>query len=361
MRTGIIGGSFDPVHNQHLRIAMAAFIECQLDEVWFVPVFQAVHKHHHSLLDYHHRREMLHASLKGYPHFHLSDIEQELAGPSYTFRTVAALKERYPEREFFLIIGGDSLAELGTWREIERLVKQTEFIVAERPGSDRQSPLDDAVIHWVDCSLSEVSSTSIRDQLSRHDFASLDLDFEVLLLILQHDHFGCLGDNYHGWLKLARKKQADVSEGLQKHMRGVARLAVHYALEQGYDPRPALVAGMAHDLFRDAPDAEIISLSSSVGLALRDLELQTPMLAHGAAAAAWLLNSAPTIDPALVAAVRDHTFPDVDSPSLTRILATADTLEPSRGIPERDHLRQASISFAERYAKLLEIKKKSHL
>lgn len=360
MRTGIVGGSFDPVHQQHLRIAMAAFIECQLDEVWFVPVFQAVHKTHHCLLDYQHRRNLLSLALGDFPQFRISDIEMELGGPSYTVRTVSFLKERYPERQFYLIIGGDSLAELSTWREAERLATMTEFIVAERPGFERISPLPDAVIHWVNCNLSEVSSSSIRQRLARHEFAGIEIDLPELHAILQHNHYGCLGDDYHRWLKLVTRKQMEAPVGLQNHMQGVARLAVKYALEADCDPRAALIAGMAHDLFRDATDAEIIGLVSAAGFSLRELEQQTPMLAHGPAAAAWLLSNAPDIDPAIVAAVRDHTFPDADSPVLTRVMATADTLESSRGIAERDQLREADLSFADRYLQLLKIKKTSH-
>lgn len=361
MRTGILGGSFDPVHQQHLQLALAALIECCLDEVWFVPVFQAVHKQRVGMLDYHHRRHLLQTALKDSSHMHVCDVEMELGGPSYTFRTLEVLQERHPERQFFLIIGGDSLAELPTWKNVEQLVKMTEFIVVERPGCERRSPVPDAVIHWAPCQLSKISSTQIRNRLINHDFNLPELDMRVLLEIMLSNHYDCLGPDYHRWLKLVEKQQKRSPEGLQEHMKSVTCLAIRYAIELGVDPRPVLIAGLAHDLFRDAPDAEIISLVGSTDFLLTDLEKEMPMLAHGPAAAAWLRQVAPEIDSAIISAVKNHTFPVADSPLLTRILAVADTLDPVRQVAERDALREADLSFAERYQGVLEIKKKSHM
>lgn len=361
MRTGILGGSFDPVHQQHLQLALSALIECCLDEVWFVPVFQPVHKQRVGMLDYHHRRHLLQTALNGSANMHVCDIEMELGGPSYTFRTLEVLKERHPERQFFLIIGGDSLSELPTWKNIEQLVEMTEFIVVERPGCERRSPVPDAVVHWAPCQLSKISSTQIRDRLAGHDFNLPGLDMQVLFEIMLNNHYGCLGPDYHRWLKLVEKQQKHSPVGLQEHMRSVTFLAVKYALELGVDPRPALVAGMAHDLFRDAPDAEIVGLVGCTDFLLNDLEKETPMLAHGPAAAAWLRNVAPGIDPVVISAVKNHTFPVVDSPLMTKILAMADTLDPVRRVAERDALREADLSFAERYQGVLEIKKTSHM
>ncbi|MDD3146954.1 MAG: nicotinate (nicotinamide) nucleotide adenylyltransferase [Candidatus Riflebacteria bacterium] len=360
MRIGILGGSFDPAHNQHVQLGLAALLEGHLDEVWYVPVFQAVHKHGHALLDYRHRRALLHKALREFPQSRICDIEMELGGPSYTFRTLEFLRERYPEHEFYLIIGGDSLSELPTWMKIEQIVAQTEFIVVERPGVERVSPLDDAIVHWAPCLYSAVSSTAIRAAVQQHDFSFAGLDSEVLFEILQHDYYGSLGDNFRHWLKVIMHKQEGVAAGLREHMHSATRLAVKYALEVGCDPRLALVAGMAHDLFRDADDAEIINLVSSTHFLLSDLEKQTPMLAHGPAAAAWLLQVCPDIDSTIISAVKNHTFPQPDSPLLTRILSTADTLDPIRQIDSRDQIRESGISFEERFQKVLQIKKTSH-
>ena len=139
-------------------------------------------------------------------------------------------------------------------------------------------------------------------------------------------------------------------------MRSVTRLAVQYSLELGCDPRPALIAGMAHDIFRDAPDAEIIGLVGGTNFIIDERQREVPMLAHGPAAAAWLLKIAPDIDSTIVSAVKNHTFPMADSPLLTRILAVADTLDPVRKIPERDMLRQSDMTFSERYQKVLDLK-----
>jgi nicotinate-nucleotide adenylyltransferase len=350
-----LGGSFDPVHQQHLQVALAALLECHLDEIWFVPVFQPVHKGH-VLLDYQHRRHLLQAALRDCPHSKICDVEMELGGPSYTFRTLEVLKERHSEHQFFLIIGGDSLAELPSWRNIEALVRQTEFIVVERPGFERQSPVADAIIHWAPCVPSSIASVDIRARLAQHDFAGIGLPFEVMFHILLHNYYGSLGETYRQWLKLVTEKQAKAPEGLREHMCSVARMAVRYSLELDCDPRPALIAGMVHDVFRDAPDAEIVALVGNTNFILNDLQREIPMLAHGPAAAAWLLKVAPEIDSTIISAVKNHTFPVADSPLLTRIMAVADTLDPVRKMPERDAVREAEMTFSERYQKVLELK-----
>ncbi len=360
MRIGIFGGSFDPVHQQHLQIALAALIECSLDEIWFVPVFHAVHKPGQRMLDYHHRRQLLQTAIRDLPGGRICDIEQELGGPSYTCRTLEMLYERFPDYRFLLIIGGDSLKELPGWKNPEKLVQMTEFIVVDRPGFETDSPLPDAIVHRVPCRTSPVSSTGIRAALQHRQFNLAELDFEVFFQIMLHDYYGCLGDDYHHWLKLVSDRQKLSPEGLQEHMRSATKLAVRYALDLGVDPRPALIAGMAHDLFRSAPDAEIIGLVGNTSFILTDLEKETPMLAHGAAAAAWLLRVTPDIDAAIISAVKNHTFPPSDSPVLTRILAVADTLDPVRQVRERDQIREAEIPFEERYHQVLELKKKSH-
>jgi len=358
LRIGILGGSFNPVHQQHIQIAMAAQQQFSLSEIWFVPVFQPVHKPGETLLDYQARRELLQAAIAGQQDMQICDIEQELGGASYTVRTVEELQKRYPDNQFFLLIGGDSLTELHSWREIRRLAGMLEFIVVERPGYERVVPVANVRLHWAECELSPVSASVIRQRIQQHEFADLQLAPRVLFHILLNNHYASLGSPYQGWLETIARQLRRLPDGLIEHIMAVAALAVKYGMEVGLDPRTCMLAGLSHDLFRVADSAEIFRYAEFCRTELSAAERHLPMLAHGAAAAGFLRYRIPEINPDIVNAVRWHTFPADDAPLLTRILVVADTLEPSRAIVERDCLRQTEMPFSERFGKVLEFKRK---
>lgn len=162
---------------------------------------------------------------------------------------------------------------------------------------------------------------------------------------------------YHHFLNIILNKQAESPDGLQKHMQEVARLAVTYAEEVGYDVSAANLAGMSHDLIRLASAEETLFWANSTGFVITDLMKQIPMLAHGPAAAGWLMKNLPSIGVDVILAVRDHTFPSDDAPMLTKILAVADTLEPSRQIPEREEVRLKDMPFEKRFSEVQRLKK----
>jgi nicotinate-nucleotide adenylyltransferase len=340
-------------------MALAAQRQFDLEEVWFVPVFQPVHKPGDTLLEYDSRRELLQAALTGLTGLRVCDIERELGGASYTVRTVSELQQRYRGREFFLVIGGDSLVELHTWREINRLATMVEFIVIERPGCRRVSQVPEAKVYWAECEVSPVSASEIRSKLCRHEFVDLQLSPEVLFKILLGDYYGSLGEPYCNWLEVIAGQLSRLPEGLMTHIMAVAALAVNYGLAAGLDPRTCLLAGLSHDLFRVADSTELYAYAEICGTQLSALERKKPMLAHGAAAAGFLRKHIQAINPDIVNAVRWHTFPADDAPMLTKVLVLADTLEPSRGIAERDTVRQTAMSLEQRYQRVLELKRKS--
>ncbi len=164
-------------------------------------------------------------------------------------------------------------------------------------------------------------------------------------------------EEYKKYLDLILEKQAQLPDGLQKHIQAVAKMAVAYAKEVGYDEEAANLAGMSHDLLRSATAEETLEYAFSTGFVITDLMKHVPMLAHGPAAAGWLMKNIPQIGVDVILAVRDHTFPADNAPMLTKILAVADTLEPSRQIPEREEVRLMDIPFEQRFVEVQRLKK----
>lgn len=155
MRIGIFGGSFDPVHLGHLIIAEQCRERARLDQVWFVPSATAPHKPAGAIASPRQRREMLELAVAGHEAFRVSPLETDRGGTSYTVDTLRAIHERQPSDELFLIIGGDSLAELETWREPAEICRLATPLVYSRPGHDADLGL---LARWCDATRLEAVS-----------------------------------------------------------------------------------------------------------------------------------------------------------------------------------------------------------
>jgi len=140
-KVGLLGGTFDPVHNGHLLAAETARDALGLDEVWFIPTLVPPHKPQPGT-DGARRRDMLEAALANNPAFRVEDIELRKEGTSYTIETVTELRRRYPATQFHWIVGSDMIRDLPNWRRAEELAEAVDFIGLERPDQ----PSDDALL-----------------------------------------------------------------------------------------------------------------------------------------------------------------------------------------------------------------------
>lgn len=131
-RIGIMGGTFDPVHNGHILLGKQAYMEYGLDEIWFMPSHIPPHKKDHHVTDSEDRINMLKLALKDIPYCQVSDFEMKREGNTYTARTLELLRTEYPDDKFYFIIGADSLFQLETWYHPEQVMALTAFLVSER-------------------------------------------------------------------------------------------------------------------------------------------------------------------------------------------------------------------------------------
>jgi nicotinate-nucleotide adenylyltransferase len=136
-KTGVIGGSFDPVHIAHLRVAEEAVEVLGLDTIVFIPAAIPPHKSHKQILAAEHRWEMLRLAVEGNPRFSVSDMEMRLPGKSYTVQTLRKLCEGGPsDRVIFFLVGLDAFLELDTWWHYRELFELAHITVLRRPGYD---------------------------------------------------------------------------------------------------------------------------------------------------------------------------------------------------------------------------------
>jgi nicotinate-nucleotide adenylyltransferase len=170
MRIGVLGGSFDPPHVGHLVVAEEARVQLDLARVVFVPAGLPPHKQDRQLTPAHHRVEMTTRALAANPYFHLSAIDTERSGPSYSVETVRLFRADWGrEAEIFFIVGLDMLADLPNWHRPEELIQLCRLAVADRPGYtvdmlalEVSVPGVAARVDWVSVPLLEISSTDLR-------------------------------------------------------------------------------------------------------------------------------------------------------------------------------------------------------
>jgi len=134
MKIGIMGGTFNPIHNGHLLLAETAKKEGNLDEIWFMPSGLPAHKSNSELISSEHRLAMVQLAVNGIANYFASSYEIDRSGFTYTADTMEGLSNEFPEYEFNFIIGGDSLMKFHHWVKPEVISKHTSLLAAGRNG-----------------------------------------------------------------------------------------------------------------------------------------------------------------------------------------------------------------------------------
>jgi len=134
MRLGLFGGTFDPIHLGHLILAEQCREAVGLDRVWFIVAGEPPHKRGLARTSVAHRLEMARLAVAGHPAFEVSDVEAVRPGPHYSVETLEEVNRLRPEDDLFFLIGADSLVDLPTWREPDRIARLATIVVVNRPG-----------------------------------------------------------------------------------------------------------------------------------------------------------------------------------------------------------------------------------
>ncbi|MCM8569789.1 nicotinate (nicotinamide) nucleotide adenylyltransferase [Gramella jeungdoensis] len=166
-KVGLFFGTFNPIHTGHLIIANHMVEYSDLEEVWLVVTPHNPHKKKNSLLDNHHRLEMVYRACETYEKLKPSNIEFDLPQPNYTINTLVHLQEKYPTNEFSLIMGEDNLKNFHKWKNYEVILENHEIYVYPRIASGEMAPefRDNPKIKKIDAPVIEISATFIRKSI----------------------------------------------------------------------------------------------------------------------------------------------------------------------------------------------------
>lgn len=194
-RIGIMGGTFNPIHNGHLTMAKEAYEQFKLDEVWFMIAKNPPHKDENDIISDEHRISMIKLAIEPFPFFSLSMLEIEREGTTYTIDTLNQLKIEYPENYFYFILGADSLFQIETWKWPDKIMKIAHILSAPRyprtlkEEKERREYLESkyqADIQLISMEPIKISSMEIRERIVLNQSISNYVPIKVEQYIRKH-------------------------------------------------------------------------------------------------------------------------------------------------------------------------------
>lgn len=193
---GIMGGTFDPVHNGHIQVAKCAKEQYHLNEIWFMPSKIPPHKRTQKISSEKDRMQMVCLAIDGIPGFVASDFELHRSEITYTAHTMRLLKEKYPNTAFSFIMGGDSFFQFENWFHPEEIVKYTKILATGRDGVSKEAMLQrkreltkkfHGEFELIDMEDFIVSSSSIREMIKNGEAVDSLLPAKVADYIKLHN------------------------------------------------------------------------------------------------------------------------------------------------------------------------------
>ncbi len=169
MKIGLLGGSFNPVHNGHIELAQTALDSFKLDKILFLPSGNHPLKKYSNIPSIEIRYNLAKKAIASNPNFEVSRLDMKTAKPSYTKLLVMRLNKKFPNDKFYFIAGSDIVSELKKWHDYKWVLDNIEFIIAHRPGIDRFAWNELEYIdklHFMEMEPINISSTVIREMIA---------------------------------------------------------------------------------------------------------------------------------------------------------------------------------------------------
>lgn len=334
-KIGILGGTFNPVHNGHISIAKSAKKEYHLDKVIFLTSGNPPHKRDEKILDAKIRHIMVKRAIDGIDGFEACDWEVKRSEYSYTFNTLMYFKEVYPQDELYFIIGGDSLRQFDTWYKPEEILKLCTVLYYERGNNAGESDF----AHRIHGEIIDLSSTCIREMVSKHEDIENLVPKAVNEFIINNELY-CIPDNFEEKLRTMLKPERF------EHSLGVRDTAYELAKLYGADEEKAAMAGLLHDNAKNMINQyqKCIELEAEID----ETEIENPVLLHAKLGAETAKCIFGITDDEIINAIRWHTVGRENMSLLEKIVFTADLVEPGRTFPDAEYLRRLAYTDIDR-------------
>ena len=343
MRIGIFGGTFNPPHLGHKRLAETMLKTAKLDKIIIMPTYTPPHKKGSDLASEKDRLNMCRLLFKE-SRFQVSDLEITRGGKSYTVDTIRELKKLYPDDELFLIIGSDMLLSFDRWYKFEEILENVTLCVATRENDISAEDLlsyakDKLKLDTEDIIISSVeafvcSSTQVRNLIKEESDTEEILEKSVKGYI---DMRKLYSDEYTSWRKLLKGR---LLPKRYVHSLNVADSARDLAERYGFDTEKAYFAGLVHDIMKNASEEEQLQIMEKGGIILSRAEKNNPKLWHAMAGECYLRTEMGITDKEILSAVRYHTTGKAGMTLLDKIVYIADYISVERDYSDVDVMRE---------------------
>ncbi|MBQ2604631.1 MAG: nicotinate-nucleotide adenylyltransferase [Acutalibacteraceae bacterium] len=357
-RIAMFGGTFNPIHNAHINLALAFIKKLKLDKLLLIPTGVPPHKTDLDIIYGEHRLNMCRLAVQDYKKIEVSDIEVKRGGKSYTADTLRQLKEIYPDSEFFVIMGADMYMTLDTWHEPDTIFSLATVCTVPR-NNDELEQLNAKESEYskrgcktiiLDLKKSDISATKIRKTVFNDGVITKYVDPKVEKYIYaNYLYMNKAVINYERFDKVLK---ARMGEKRYIHSVNVATEAKRLATKYGADVEKARLAGILHDIAKETPADEQLKIIQRAYIKLNDVESQSPKLWHAIAGAAFVRYFMGIEDEDVFNAIRYHTSGRANMSLLEKCIFIADFTGAERdydGVDEMRALANQSLEDAMTY------------
>ena len=346
-KIGILGGTFNPIHNGHLALGTAAMEQYGLEEVWLMPSKLPPHKSHFAMLSEEHRYALTTLAAETNAKFTVSDFELKREGLTYTADTLELLTKEFPDVKFYFIIGGDSLVNFLKWWRPERILELATLLAAGRAGLEAEqvskaaeglrTQFPNAEIGTVVLSDYPISSNAIREAYftGAPERVKMYLPEAVSAYLLEHRLYEKVT-----FSELDAEMQRILPRKRYLHSVAVAHLAAAYAVSLGHEPERALIAGILHDCAKAYTDEQLVTDCDKYAISVTEVERRNGFLLHGKLGAYYARKHYYITDEEILSAISNHTTGRPGMTDLEKVVFLADYLEPFRTQPTTPALNE---------------------
>ncbi len=340
---GLLGGTFDPIHQGHITLIRSVMASEGLDGVLLIPNGNPPHKR--AFASAQHRYTMCRIAASHDPRIQLSRVEMDSSVQHTTVSTLKKLRNAYPDTRFSFILGADKLLKLPYWKDAQTLFQLCDFLCHPRSGIDPAEALyiaqnAGARVKMLPLPVAPGTSALVRAQLWQ-DEDPADLDPDVAQYIAQN------GLYHEDFLPLLRMM---MGEKRMRHTLGVRDTAVYLARLHGISMQRAALAGLLHDCAKALPLAQMQAIAREHGITDDSELLSSPALLHGLVGAQVAIDRFHVHHPDVLNAIRYHTTGRAGMSPLELCIFVADYIEPTRepfpGLTQARDVAQISLPHA---------------
>lgn len=353
LNIGLYGGSFDPVHKGHVRVARAFLRQMKPEKLIVMPCRIPPHKEKTEGAGDEARFRMLRAAFAKDERIGVSDFELKKDGVSYTVETLRELKKRYPDRNILLVVGADMFLTLREWKEAAEIMTLCEPCVYDREksvekireyaeGLKRDFGVE---THFLRGANIDLSSTELRSALARDENVGSRIPRAVRGII---DGTGVYRSDGYRLALYRRESERLVEEKRFNHILRVEKAAIELAEHYGADVYKARAAALLHDVTKRKTGEEQLEMAREYGVPGAEEFEKSPKVAHAFTGAAYAEHRLLISDPDLLTAIRYHTTGRAGMSLLEKIIFLADGIEEGRSFEGVDGIRKAAFEDIDR-------------